>query len=147
MRQSIFINLMTVFLALFAITSASAGGSLQVTDVWSRATPPTTEVGAAYFKVENGNSAADKLIGVASPIAERVEMHTHMMMDGMMMMHQLAAVEVPANGILEFKPGGNHIMLIGLEHTLLEGERFPLTLKFMNAGNVELIVTVRGLGG
>jgi copper(I)-binding protein len=147
MRQSIYISLITVFLALFALTSASAGDNLQVTDVWSRATPPMTEVGAAYFKVENGNSNADKLIGVASPIAERVEMHTHMMMDGMMMMHQLAAVEVPANGILEFKPGGNHIMLIGLEHSLLEGERFPLTLKFMNAGNVELIVTVRGLGG
>ncbi|MCP4875999.1 MAG: copper chaperone PCu(A)C [Gammaproteobacteria bacterium] len=147
MRHSIFISLMSVFLTLFALTAASAGGNLQVTDVWSRATPPTAKVGAAYFKVENSNSATDMLVGVASPIAERVEMHTHMMMDGMMMMHQLESVEVPANGTLEFKPGGNHIMLIGLEHTLLEGERFPLTLKFKNAGNVELIVTVRGLGG
>jgi copper(I)-binding protein len=66
-------------------------------------------------------------------------------MDGMMMMPQLEAVEVPAKGILEFQPGGNHIILIGLEHTLLAGESFSLTLKFMNAGNVELIVTVRGL--
>jgi copper(I)-binding protein len=147
MRHPIFISLMTVFLTLFTLTSAFAGGNLQVTDVWSRATPPTAEVGAAYFKAVNSNSTSDTLIGVASPIAERVEMHTHMMMEGMMMMHQLESVEVPAGETLEFKPGGNHIMLIGLEHTLLEGERFPLTLTFKNAGNVELIAIVRGLGG
>ncbi len=147
MRHSILISLMTVFLTLFALTAASAGGNLQVMDVWSRATPPTAKVGAAYFRVENSSSSADMLIGVASPIAERIEMHTHIMKDGMMMMMQLESVEVPADGTLEFKPGGNHVMLVGLEHSLLEGERFPLTLKFKDAGSLELIVTVRGLGG
>ena len=74
-------------------------------------------------------------------------MHTHTMKDGMMMMHQLDSIEVPAGGTLEFKPGGNHIMLIGLKHPLLEGEHFPLTLTFKHAGNVELNVEVHGLGG
>jgi copper(I)-binding protein len=68
------------------------------------------------------------------------------MTDGMMMMRQLDSVEVPAGGNLEFKPGGNHVMLIGLERPLVACERFPLTLRFKDAGDVELIVEVRGLG-
>jgi hypothetical protein len=74
-------------------------------------------------------------------------MHTHSMQNGIMMMRQLEAVEIPAGGSVEFKPGGNHIMLIGLERPLVAGDRFPLTLKFEHGGMVETIVEVHGLGG
>ena len=147
MRQFNFFSQTFVLLILLASASAFANDTLQITDVWSRATPPLVEVGAAYFTAENRGSTADTLIGVSSPVAERAEMHTHTMKDGMMMMHQLDSVDVPAGGTLKFKPGGNHIMLIGLKHSLVEGERFPLTLRFNHAGNVELNVEVHGLGG
>ena len=147
MRQFNFFSQTFVLLILLASASALANDTLQITNVWSRATPPLVEVGAAYFTAENRASTADTLIGVSSPVAERAEMHTHTMKDGMMMMHQLDSIEVPAGGTLEFKPGGNHIMLIGLKHPLLEGEHFPLTLTFKHAGNVELNVEVHGLGG
>jgi hypothetical protein len=146
MRNYLFIGLIALLVNVFAITPSIAGDGLRVTEVWSRATPPLAEVGAAYFTVENHNNSPDTLLTVASPVAERVEMHTHVMTDGMMMMHQLDSVEVPAGGKLEFKPGGNHVMLIGLERSLVAGERFPLTLRFKDAGDVELIVEVRGLG-
>jgi periplasmic copper chaperone A len=146
MRNYLFIGLIALLVNVFAVTPSIAGDVLRVTEVWSRATPPLAEVGAAYFIVENPNNSPDTLIEVASPVAERVEMHTHVMTDGMMMMRQLDSVEVPAGGNLEFKPGGNHVMLIGLERPLVAGERFPLTLRFKEAGDVELIVEVRGLG-
>ena len=146
MRQFNFFSQIFVLLILLASASAFSDDTLQITDVWSRATPPLVEVGAAYFTAENRASTADTLIGVSSPVVERAEMHTHTMKDGMMM-HQLDSIEVAAGGTLEFKPGGNHIMLIGLKHSLVEGERFPLTLKFKHAGNVELNVEVHGLGG
>jgi copper(I)-binding protein len=147
MRQFNFFSQTFVLLILSASASAFANDTLQITDVWSRATPPLVEVGAAYFTAENRASTADTLIGVSSPVAECAEMHTHTMKDGMMMMHQLDSVDVAAGGTLKFKPGGNHIMLIGLKHSLVEGERFPLTLRFKHAGNVELNVEVHGLGG
>jgi copper(I)-binding protein len=149
MRQFNFFSQIFVLLILLASASAFANDTLQISGVWSRATPPLVGVGAVYFTAENRGSTTDTLIGVSSPVAERAEMHTHThtMKDGMMMMHQLDSIEVPAGGTLEFKPGGNHIMLIGLKHPLLEGERFPLTLKFKHAGNVELNVEVHGLGG
>lgn len=123
MRQFNFFSQTFVLLILLASASAFANDTLQITDVWSRTTPPLVEVGAAYFTAENRGSTADTLIGVSSPVAERAEMHTHTMKDGMMM-HQLDSVDVPAGGTLKFKPGGNHIMLIGLKHSLVEGERF-----------------------
>jgi hypothetical protein len=146
MRNYLFIGLMALLVNVFTVTPSIAGDDLRVTEVWSRATPPSVKVGAAYFTVENLNNRPDTLLAVASPVAERVEMHTHVMMDGMMMMHQLDSVEVPTQGNLEFKPGGNHVMLIGLERPLVAGERFPMTLRFKHAGDVELIVEVRGLG-
>lgn len=147
MRQSVYFALLGFLSFGFTPASSIAADSLIVSEVWARATPPSAEVGAAYFTLENLAGTADMLISVASPVSSRTEMHTHSMQDGMMMMMQLESVEIPAGGVVEFKPGGNHIMFIGLERPLVEGERFPLTLKFERAGLVELIVEVRGLGG
>jgi hypothetical protein len=147
MRQYVFFVGLGFLFFGFAPVSANAADSLIVSEVWARATPPSAEVGAAYFTLENLAGTPDTLIAVASPVASRTEMHTHSMQDGMMMMMQLESVEVPAGGVVEFKPGGNHIMFIGLERPLVEGERFPMTLQFEHAGLVELIVEVRGIGG
>ena len=144
MRHYVFIGLITVLATLLA--TASANDTLQVTDIWSRATPPSAEVGAAYFMVKNHGSTPDRLIGVDTPVAQHAEMHTHIMQDGLMMMRQLEAIDLPAGGSIVFKPGGNHIMLMGLDQALQEGERFPLTLKFEQAGRIELIVEVRAIG-
>jgi copper(I)-binding protein len=146
MRLHLIAGLTTILLTL-STTSSVIAGDIQVTGVWSRATPPLAEVGAGYFKAENRGSTTDTLIGASSPVAQRAEFHHHIMKDGMMMMRQLESIEVPAAGVIEFKPGGKHIMLIDLEHRLLEGEPFPLTLEFKNAGKIELIVEVHGLGG
>jgi hypothetical protein len=63
------------------------------------------------------------------------------MQDGnMQMMHQQ---EVPLpTGKTEFKPGGLHVMLIGLNQDLNPGDMFSLTLDFVTAGVIPLEVTV-----
>ena len=144
MRQYVFIGLITVLTTLLA--TASANDTLLVTDIWSRATPPLAEVGAAYLTVKNRGSTPDRLIGIDTPVAQHAEIHTHIMQEGMMMMRQLEAIDLPAGGSIVFKPGGNHIMLMGLGQALQEGESFPLTLKFEHSGRIELIVEVRALG-
>jgi copper(I)-binding protein len=44
------------------------------------------------------------------------------------------------------KPGGFHVMLIGLKDGLKEGEKFPLKLKFEKAGEVTVQVTAEKPG-
>ena len=73
-------------------------------------------------------------------------MHTSVMQGDLMKMEKLESVEVTAHAPLVFEPGGHHVMLMGLDKPLVEGESFPLTLVFDKAGPVEVMVTIEGLG-
>ncbi|MFT5487310.1 MAG: copper(I)-binding protein, partial [Alphaproteobacteria bacterium] len=66
--------------------------------------------------------------------------------NGIMRMRQVKGVDVPAGGKFVFKPGGHHIMFIGLYKPLKKGERFPVTLMFEKAGKQTVEVTVMGVG-
>lgn len=60
----------------------------------------------------------------------------------MMKMQQIESVEVPASGKVEFKPGGNHLMMFGLKQPLVAGESFPITLQFENGGEITTEVSI-----
>ncbi|WP_119461931.1 copper chaperone PCu(A)C [Rhodospirillaceae bacterium SYSU D60014] len=121
-------------------------GDLVVEDPWARATASPAMPGAAYLKVENHGAAADTLIAVASPVAERAELHRSEAEDGVMKMRSVEAIKVAPGAPVIFAPGGLHIMLHGLKQPLTEGSRFPLALTFEKAGSVTVEVVVRPLG-
>lgn len=116
-------------------------GSLTLSDSWARAAK--TQTSAAYVVIHNKGTTQDRLIGASSPAAERVELHTTEMQGDIARMKKLDAVEVPPAQKAEFKPGGLHIMLIGVKRPLEEGQSIKITLQFEKAGNVELDVAVR----
>ncbi len=117
-------------------------GQLQIEHPWSRAMPPVAPTAAAYFVVRNSGDSPDRLIEVSSPVAAKAEFHQHLHEDGVMKMQQVLSVAVPAEGEVRFEPMGYHVMLFGLKHQAVDGERFPLTLTFEKAGTVELEVAV-----
>ena len=104
--------------------------------------PPVAPTAAAYFVVHNKGVQADRLLAVQTPVAGKAEMHEHVHADGVMKMQQVQSVEVPAGGEVRFEPMGYHVMLFNLGQQAREGERFPLTLTFEKAGEVELEVAV-----
>ena len=61
----------------------------------------------------------------------------------MMGMRKIDSLEIPAGGSVELKPGGYHIMLIDLTRELKAGDKFDITLKFANAGDVKVTAEVR----
>lgn len=125
----------------FAATLASLG----IEQPWSRALPPTAKTGAVFVGIYN-QGEDDRLVAADTPIAEKAELHTHRMQEGLMQMIQVKGIEIPGHGgRLELKPGSYHIMLIGLKQPLREGDRFPLQLTFEKSGTVELDVEVRSL--
>jgi copper(I)-binding protein len=112
-----------------------------VQDAWARPTVQGQTVGGGYFRIDGGPTN-DRLLGATTDIAQSVELHT-MRMDGdVMRMRQLDSVEVPAKQTVEFKPGGMHVMLIGLKTPLKVGNVFPMTLRFEKAGPVSVNVRV-----
>jgi len=127
-------------LAVFLAACAPAGGQLKVTDVWARPALAGGN-GAVYFTIENATASNDTLLSASSDVAGAVELHMTSMQDGNMQMAQQQEVPVQA-GKTEFKPGGLHVMLIGLNRDLSPGDKFALTLDFAAAGEMPLEVTV-----
>jgi copper(I)-binding protein len=121
-----------------------AAGDLVVENPWARES--VTPTGAAYLTVRNGGDQDDRLIGVSAAVADRAELHSSTMQDGVMRMRPVEAAEVPAGGEAVLEPGGLHVMLIGLRAPLEEGSSFALTLEFEKAGEVEVMTTIEDIG-
>jgi len=119
-------------------------GAIVVEQAWARAS--LTANGVAYVSFHNTGKTADRLVGVRSPVARRAELHTHLMDKGIVRMRPLKSIEVPPGAPAVMRPGGDHIMLVGLSRKLKRGERFPITLRFAAAGEVTVMVTVQGPG-
>jgi len=123
-------------------STQAATSELAVSQAWSRAMPPSAPTGAVYFILENRGQQPQRLIGAQTSRAEKTELHTHVHQGDMMRMQQVEAVDVPAAGKVEFKPGGNHVMLFGLKQPLVAGESFPVTLQFEDGGEITTEVSI-----
>jgi copper(I)-binding protein len=129
--------------ALFTFTGGVSAGSVMIIEAFARASAtPAATSGAAYVSLMNHGAEADRLIAAATPVAAVAEIHKSEVVDGVMKMAAVGAIEVPAMGRLEMKPGGYHIMLMGLKSPLKEGDQIEVTLTFEKAGAVNVKVPV-----
>ncbi|WP_107852300.1 copper chaperone PCu(A)C [Oceanimonas marisflavi] len=117
-------------------------GGLHIDHPWSRPVPPMVTNGSAYLVISNQGQTGDVLLGASTPLAERVEIHTHLMDGDMMKMRQLENLPVPAGEAVILAPGGHHLMLMGLKRAPQLGDRFPLTLQFKQVGEVDVEISV-----
>ncbi|MBS3962351.1 MAG: copper chaperone PCu(A)C [Sandarakinorhabdus sp.] len=132
-------------LALFGGRAALAGcGSPHVMDAWVRMPAVTGRPAGGYFVV-HGTEKADALVSVASPRAERIELHSMTRQDGVMRMRAEKSFALPAKGTLTFAPGGSHLMLFGLAADVKPGDRIPLTLGFQSGATVTVQADVRSV--
>jgi len=88
----------------------------------------------------------DRLVEAATPVAKKASLHTHTMEGDIMKMRPVKAIEVSPGKSTVMKPGGLHIMLMGLKAPLTQGETFPLTLSFETAGSVDVVAKIYGPG-
>ncbi len=119
-------------------------GGLSIGHPWARPTPGDSTLGAVYMTVDNTGIEDDSLRGAVSPVAQKVEIHEHKQDDqGVMRMRRVeTGINIPSGDSIQLKPGGYHIMLIGLKQKLEEGQSVPLTLSFARAGDIEVEVKI-----
>ena len=134
------------FAASLALASAALAqtNQLDVSDAWARASPGKAENGVAYLTIRS--PTPDRLVAASSPVAKKAELHTMEMAGMVMKMRPLAGLDIPAGQPVTLKPGGEHIMLMGLNRPLHEGQSFPLTLTFEKAGTRAVTVAVEKPG-
>jgi len=135
----------TLFLAL-AFAASPALAQVSVDQPWMRATAPGAKVAGGFMTIQNMGAAPDRLVGAASPVAERVELHVHVHESGVMKMQQMQGFDVPAKGQFVLKPGGAHLMFVNIKRQINEGEKIPVTLRFEKAGELKVDYAVGGLG-
>ena len=122
-------------------------GSLELTDLWTRATPPGAPAAGGFLTITNTGTETDRLIAVSSPDAEKGELHEMSMDNDVMKMRPLAnGIEIPAGGKVTLAPGGLHIMLRTLKEPLAEGSKLPVTLTFEKAGKVDTFLHILAIG-
>ena len=129
----------------FLTQASGTHGKIMVEDAWARASKG--KVAGAFMMIKNYADADDVLLSVASDVAKRVEIHTTKNVDGVMkMMQMVEGVPIAHNGEIMLKPGGYHVMLMGLNQHLNEGDTFSIRLTFKNAGVIDTLVTVKQAG-
>ena len=117
---------------------------LQAEKPFSRAT--NGKNGAAFMTLHNHSQTPIKLIKATTSIAKTTELHTHIKEGDVFRMRPVPAIEIPANGSAILKPGGLHIMFLGLHHPLKEKDSFDLTLEFDNGTLLTLPVPIKKAG-
>ena len=129
--------------ALAFSTAASAheysAGDLSIDHPMSFET--TAKAGVGYTTITNQGSTADALVGVTADFP-RVMIHQTVEEDGIAKMKHVDRIEIPAGETVKLLPGGFHVMFMGLEEPLKDGETIPATLIFEQAGEVEVVFNV-----
>jgi hypothetical protein len=94
-------------------------------------------VAAVYLYLGN-DGGFDQVVDVASPLADRVELHRYDDVDGVATMQAISTFPVPGDGATELVPGGSHVMLIGLREDIQPGDSIPLTLRFARSAPIRV---------
>lgn len=138
------IFLKTLFvLSLVFISSVSFAKDIDVVSPYVREVPPGVTTSAAFLTLKNNTDKAFSLIKVSSDIAKNIELHEHTHKDGMMEMRQVEEIKIPAHGETALKPGGYHIMLIGLTRKIKSGDKVTLELEFDNGDKQQIEAEVK----
>jgi len=114
---------------------------ISVENVYVRTVPPGQPNTGVFMTLNNGTDAVQSIVNAQSNVAKVVELHTHVHEDGMMKMRRIEKIDIPANGQTVLKPGGLHIMLIGLNQEVIEGEPVEVILEFDN-GETKIVQAV-----
>jgi len=134
---------MTSALLLAALPFAAAAAEITVSDPHVRLAPPGAPASAAYLVIRNSGAADRQLVKAESPDAKTVELHEHRNDNGIMRMREVGSIVIKAHAQTELKPGGYHLMLIGVNKTLDEGDSVTITLVFDDGSRLAAAARVR----
>jgi copper(I)-binding protein len=132
---------------LCAMLASLSHAEVTVKDAWVRGTVPAQTTTGAFMTLTSTSEA--KLVGAASPVAKMVEIHESSMHGNMAHMQEVSAVPLPAGKAVQLKPGGHHVMLMGVAKPLKPGETVPITLTIEEKGKrstIEVKAAVRPIG-
>ena len=114
-------------------------GDLAISGAFSRATLPNAPVGGGFLTIVNNGATDDRLISASADVGRETQIHEMAVVNDVMRMRQIeGGIPLPAGASVTLEPGGLHLMFMGLNGPLVEGQSFPVTLTFEKAGQVTI---------
>ncbi len=140
--------LLFAFIALPATAQQYQVGDIEILHPWTRATPKGIKVGSGYLYIINHSSTPDRLVSISTNGVQTTEIHSMAVVNDIMKMEKMHnGIEIPGNGEITLKPGGNHIMFMGLTKPFKLGDKISATLTFEKAGTVDIDFSVNAMVG
>jgi copper(I)-binding protein len=144
MYKIVSIALLLTVIVVLSACGAAEGSGLRVEEAWARPAMAAPGTGAVFMRLVNDGPQADRLLAGQTDVAAVVEIHETVLEGEVMKMQMLPeGLEIPAGDEVALRPGGYHVMLIGVRDDLEIGQRFELDLQFERAGTVTFEVEVR----
>jgi len=141
-RRSAALAAVVVLLVFLAAGCRSQPPQISIDGQYAELSPVFFGVGSVFMTIRN-SGGGDAVTGITVNVpGALVELHD--VKDRRMV--KVEKIAVPAHGNAELKPGGMHIMLMGLKHPLKRGEHFSVTLTFAHAPPITTQVEVAKIG-
>ena len=121
-------KILIIAFCLFNFNAVAAG--VVAEEAYIRLLPPTQKVTGAFMVLKNHSAENRAVVSAQSDVSASMELHTHVHDNGVMRMRQVEKIDVPAQGEAVLKPGGLHMMLIGLKQPLTLGQIVDIKLSF-----------------
>jgi copper(I)-binding protein/cytochrome oxidase Cu insertion factor (SCO1/SenC/PrrC family) len=129
--------------AAFTVSQEKPSGDVvAIMNSWVREAHAAATVNAGYMTLVNVGSEEVALVKVESAAYENIEVHEMVAVDGLMEMHEVKDLTIPANGQIKFEPGGKHLMLMGPKEHLTSGQEVDMTLTFKSGKKQTVSVKV-----
>lgn len=118
---------------------------VEISNAWVKESIPGTENGAGYFTISNTGSSVISVVGADTDASRAIEVHQHVMRDGMMRMRRVPELVLEAGETVVFQPGGYHLMMFGVKNTFKPGDQVEFTLHFSDGDSVSFDAEVRSI--
>lgn len=124
-----------------------AADTVSIEGAWTRATPPGAVTSATYAQLHNSGAEERTVVAVSTKVADEAQLHTVIDEGGLMKMRQVTSISIPAGGMTELKPGGYHIMMLGIHEPLRDGESVDIEVEFANGDKVTFTSPIQKMTG
>ena len=140
---------LVLMLIFTSFTQADDKGSVsvEVSNAYVNSMPPGVNITAGFFEIKNIGKVSITLDNISSPMVEKIELHRTENVDGKMTMRKITALVIGASEKVKLEHGGIHLMLWGLDKSLIQGGNIPLSLTFANGLVIKTQAELRDIRG
>ena len=139
------VTTLLLLLAGNAYADTMASQTVTIENAFARAAAPGMKMSGAFMTFVNHSAQEHFVVSASSDVAKNVELHMHVNENGMMRMRRVAHFHLKPGQKKVLKPGGLHIMLMGLQQPLTEGTTFRINIQFADGSETSVEVPVKSI--